>query len=164
MRPSKNVAVDTASMNMRGVERSTPSWRLFGGGGRGQRHIILVRIRQLVFDIEFRRKMLTGGCRGRCHKGRRRLLEKDNRVWVEGRPKKIGTMVGRDYLTLVTLPETGKVHSPKTIPTRRLLYAVALFVSYSSNKSPATESDMIQGDVLWRRKGGHAEERSGVRR
>lgn len=40
----------------------------------------------------------------------------------------------------------GGVCSPKTIPTSRLLYAVALFASYSSNKSPVravTESDMV---------------------
>ena len=47
--------------------------------------------------------------------------------------------------------------SPKTIPTKRLLYAVALFVSYSTSKSSATGSDISKtryGDTSGTTNGG----------
>jgi hypothetical protein len=91
--------------------------------------------------------LLTGECRATCRKGRRRLLS-----WVE---TKCGFFSGgrRRSLFFFRKTQNGFGCSPKTIPTRRLLYAVALLVSYSSNKSPVTASDIVPRRVTEREGG-----------
>ena len=64
---------------------------------------------------------------------------------------------GKSSVTLDSFPQDRDRSSPKTIPTKRLLYAVALFVSYSTSKSSATVSDISRtryGDTSGATNGG----------